>query len=145
LRVVPGAAAALQRLKDAGFTLIVVTNQPDVGRGTQTRECVEQMNAALASELPLDGFYVCFHDGARECACRKPKPGLLVEAASARNIDLTSSFMVGDRWRDVDAGAAAGCRTVLIDYGYRERGPDHAPDYRAKALADAVEWILNGM
>jgi histidinol-phosphate phosphatase family protein len=145
LRVVPGAAAALQRLKDAGFTLIVVTNQPDVGRGTQTRESVEQMNAALASELPLDGFYVCFHDGARECACRKPKPGLLVEAASARNIDLTSSFMVGDRWRDVDAGAAAGCRTVLIDYGYRERGPDHAPDYRAKALADAVEWILNGM
>ncbi len=142
LRIVPGAAAALRRLKDAGFLLIVVTNQPDVGRGTQSREAVDQLNSAVQAELPLDGFYVCFHDGADGCDCRKPKPGLLVRAARERNIDLRRSFMIGDRWRDIDAGASAGCGTVLINYHYDERAPDNAPDYRAESLSHAVNYIL---
>jgi len=135
-------AAALQRLKDAGFLLIAVTNQPDVGRGSQTREAVEAMNARVREALPVDDFYVCFHSGDEECDCRKPKPGLLLAAAADWNIDLERSFMVGDRWRDIDAGASAGCRTIWIDYGYTERGPLQNPDQRVESPADAFEWLL---
>jgi histidinol-phosphate phosphatase family protein len=141
-RIASGAAEALDRLKNAGFLLIVVTNQPDVGRGTQTREAVDELNAIVRTGLPVEDFYVCFHGGHEGCACRKPKPGLLLRAAAERNIDLRRSFLIGDRWRDVDAGAAAGCRTVLIDYDYDERPPENSPDYRAGSLTDAVEWIL---
>jgi histidinol-phosphate phosphatase family protein len=142
LRIIPDAAAALRRLKQAGFLLIVVTNQPDVGRGTQTRGAVEEINAAIRAALPVDDFYVCFHDGNVGCDCRKPKPGLLLKAAAEWNIDVGQSFLVGDRWRDIDAGAAAGCRTVLIDYAYRERGPATNPAFCTESLTGAVEWIL---
>ena len=142
LKVVPDAAAALGRLKTAGFLLIVVTNQPEVARGTQSRDVVEAMNAAVAAELPLDGFFTCWHDDRDECSCRKPKPGLLEEAAGRLSIDLHRSFLVGDRWRDIDAGAAAGCRTVLIDHHYGERAPDHEPDHRSATLSEAADWIL---
>ncbi len=142
LRIIPEAADALRRLKDAGFLLIVVTNQPDVGRGVHSREAVEQLNAIVAAELPVDAFYVCFHDGADGCDCRKPKPGLLVDAARDWNIDLRHSFMIGDRWRDIDAGAVAGCRTVLIDYRYDEGPPANTPDYRAESLGQAVNYVL---
>jgi D-glycero-D-manno-heptose 1,7-bisphosphate phosphatase len=142
LKLVPDAAAALGRLKAAGFLLIVVTNQPEVARGTQSRAMVEAMNSAIAGELPLDGFFTCWHDDPDGCSCRKPKPGLLEEAAGRLGIDLGRSFLVGDRWRDVDAGAAAGCRTVLIEHHYQERAPDHAPDHRSATLAGAVDWIL---
>jgi D-glycero-D-manno-heptose 1,7-bisphosphate phosphatase len=132
----------LRRLKDAGFLLIVVSNQPDVARGAQSRQAVEELNTALRDALPVDDFYVCFHDSADECGCRKPNPGLLLAAAAERNIDLRRSFLIGDRWRDIDAGAAAGCRTVLIDYDYDERLSEHAPDFRTRSLSGAVEWIL---
>lgn len=142
MRLVPNAVDSLTRLKEAGFVLIVVTNQPDVARGTQTREGVEAIHTALAALLPVDEFCVCFHRDSDNCHCRKPKPGMLVEAAGRRGIDLAKSFMVGDRWRDVDAGAAAGCRTVLIDFQYPEREPDHRPDHRAASLVAATDWIL---
>jgi D-glycero-D-manno-heptose 1,7-bisphosphate phosphatase len=142
LRVVPDAAQALAQLKAAGFELIVVTNQPDVARGTQSRAAVEAMNAMLGAALPIDEFCVCFHGDADECNCRKPKPGLLEDAATRRGIDLRRSFMIGDRWRDIDAGAAAGCRTILIDRQYRERVPEHVPDCRVTSLSAAVSWIL---
>jgi D-glycero-D-manno-heptose 1,7-bisphosphate phosphatase len=140
----PDAPAALARLKAAGFLLVMVTNQPDVGRGITRREDVEQMHATLCAALPLDACVVCYHDDDAGCACRKPKPGMLHAAAAAHEIDLSQSFMVGDRWRDVDAGAAAGCRTVWIDRGYNERAPDHPPDARVATLAAAVDWILGG-
>jgi D-glycero-D-manno-heptose 1,7-bisphosphate phosphatase len=142
LRLAPDAAAALARLKAAGFLLIVVTNQPDVARGTQPKAAVEAMNRAIGAALPLDDFFTCWHDDGDSCACRKPKPGLLVDAASRHGIDLRRSFMVGDRWRDIDAGAAAGCRTILIDRGYRDRAPEVPPAHRATSLTDAVNWIL---
>jgi D-glycero-D-manno-heptose 1,7-bisphosphate phosphatase len=142
LRVAEGAAEALSRLKAADFLLIVVTNQPDVGRGTQTREAVEAMNRALAASLPLDEFVVCFHSGHEKCACRKPEPGMVLEAAARHAIDLTRSFLIGDRWRDIDCGHAARVRTVWIDRGYRERGPEHPPDHRCANLSEAVAWIL---
>jgi len=130
-------------LKAAGFLLIVVTNQPDVARGITRREDVEHMHPALRAALPLDGCVVCYHDDADACACRKPLPGMLLEAAAAHEIDLASSFMIGDRWRDVEAGGAAGCHTIWIDRGYREPAPRHTPDARVATLADAAEWIVS--
>jgi len=142
LQIVPDAADSLARLKAAGFLLIVVTNQPDVAKGKQSRQGVEAIHAVLRRELPLDEILTCWHDDADHCSCRKPKPGLLLEAAGRWGIRLRESFLVGDRWRDIDAGAAAGCRTVLIDRHYRERAPDHPPDFQGVSLAEATQWIL---
>ncbi len=141
LELVPHASESLRRLKEAGFALVVVTNQPDVARGVQSRTVVEQINAHLAAQLNLDDVRTCWHDDSAGCACRKPKPGLLVEASVVRGIDLTRSFMVGDRWRDIEAGRAAGCRTVLIDRHYSEQVP-YEPDIRVRDLPAAVDWIL---
>ena len=143
LEIYPDAADALHRLKQAGYLLIVVTNQPDIARGTQTRAVVDEINAAIGAALPVDEFVVCPHDNAANCACRKPKPGMVLEAAARHAVDLTASFLIGDRWRDIDCGAAAGVRTVLIDRGYRERMPEHAPDFVAESLSAAADWILN--
>ena len=142
LRIPPGTAEALGRLKGKGYLLIVVTNQPDVPRGKITREAVEEINQHLRAELRLDAVLTCYHDDADNCDCRKPKPGLLVQAARQYEIDLPSSYMVGDRWRDTDAGENAGCKTILIDKGYQEREPASAPDFRAHSLPEAVDWIL---
>ncbi|HEX5431504.1 MAG TPA: HAD family hydrolase [Bryobacteraceae bacterium] len=141
--IVPDAAACLRDLKDAGFSLIVVTNQPDVGRGLQHISVVEEMHRRLRKALPLDEVLVCFHDDAAHCACRKPRPGLLFEAQRKHELDLERSFLIGDRWKDVDAGNAAGCKTVLIDYQYRERGPATEPSIRVPSLRAAVDWITS--
>jgi D-glycero-D-manno-heptose 1,7-bisphosphate phosphatase len=140
--LVEGSGSCLASLKRAGFLLIVVTNQPDVRRGTTSREGVESINEWLTARLPLDDFFVCYHDEADNCACRKPHPGLLLEASARHNLDFRNSFLIGDRWRDVDAGAAAGCRTILIDHGYNERRPRAEPDVRVQSLSEAVDWIL---
>ena len=140
--ITDGAAQALAQLKQAGFLLLVVTNQPDVARGTATRSDVDEINRSLSEHLPLDGFFLCCHDDLDHCECRKPKPGLLFEAVAKHNIDLRGSFMIGDRWRDIDAGHAAGCSTILIDYGYAERGPTSVPDATVTSLQQAVSWIL---
>jgi len=135
-------AEACAQLKQAGYRLVVVTNQPDVGRGTQSRETVEAMHAKLARELPLDRIEVCYDaDDAVNSGRRKPQPGMILDAACVLGIDLARSLMVGDRWRDVDCGANAGCRTVFIDQGYAEELRQQ-PDCRAKDLADAAQWIL---
>jgi D-glycero-D-manno-heptose 1,7-bisphosphate phosphatase len=138
----PGTKTALSRLKDRGFALIAITNQPDVRRGNTSLAMVEQVHRYLADSLPLDDIFVCCHDDKDNCHCRKPRPGLILEAARKYNVSLPASFMVGDRWRDVDAGAAAGCKTVLIDYGYGERPPKHRPDTSVTSLREAVDWIL---
>jgi D-glycero-D-manno-heptose 1,7-bisphosphate phosphatase len=141
VEVLPDARDALLRLRDAGYMLIVVTNQPDVARGTQERAEVEQINERLANELAIDDFFVCYHDDAEACNCRKPEPGGLVEAAQRHQVDLASSYMVGDRWRDVEAGQRAGCTPFFIDYGYAERQP--APPFeRVGSLAEAAERIM---
>jgi D-glycero-D-manno-heptose 1,7-bisphosphate phosphatase len=142
LELLPGVPQALARLAAAGFALVVVTNQPDVARGTQTRAAVEAINARLLDELPLLDVFTCFHDGPDGCACRKPRPGLLLEAAARYGLDLGCSFLVGDRWSDVVAGQAAGCRAVLIDTPHS--GPERCrPDHRAADLGAAADWILS--
>src|SRR3989338_8918354 len=111
LEILPGVPEALALLRAEGFRLVVVTNQPDVARGTQTRKTGELLHAALLARLPLDEFRVCYHDDADHCACLKPAPGLLLQAAQELELDLASCFMVGDRWRDIEAGRRAGCTT----------------------------------
>ena len=140
--LLPGAAAAAASLRAAGFLVVVVTNQPDVATGVQRRDVVEAMHERLRAGGLCDDIKACYHTDADGCECRKPRPGMLLEAARQWQIDLPSSFMVGDRWRDVAAGKAAGCITYFIDCGYRERQPDR-PDAVVASLADAARRILD--
>ena len=142
VEILPGVAEACLRLQDAGLLLIGATNQPDVVRGNQTRAEVLRINQRILESLPpLLEIRTCFHDNADACACRKPRPGLLVEAAKDHDIDLGRSFMVGDRWSDVAAGAAAGCLTFLISAPYNER-ERCSPDYDVADLEDAAGRIV---
>jgi D-glycero-D-manno-heptose 1,7-bisphosphate phosphatase len=141
--VYPEAAACLARLKAAGFQLIVVTNQPDVGAGKVSCETVTQMHAELAAKLPIDDIKVCFHTRDQRCTCRKPLPGMLIEAAAERAIDLPASIMVGDRASDIDAGQAAGCRTAFIDHGYAAELKPQSADFVGSSLSEVTEWILS--
>jgi D-glycero-D-manno-heptose 1,7-bisphosphate phosphatase len=143
LKIVSDAPIVLNSMKEAGFLLVVVTNQPDVARGVTSRDTIEKIHSVLRAELPLDDIFVCFHDDSDDCGCRKPRPGLLYEAAEKYDIDLPASYLIGDRWRDVEAGATAGCATVLIDYGYLERGSPQSPNARVLSLREAAEWIFN--
>lgn len=144
LEILPGVAAACRVMADAGLLLIGVTNQPDVARGSRTTADIRAINDSLRRRLRLDDIRVCPHDDGHDCDCRKPRPGMLVEAARDFDIDLITSIMVGDRWRDIEAGKAAGCRTVFIDYGYTERRPDGA-NFECNGLPDAVPWILKAI
>lgn len=141
LVIIPGVAEALSKLHDAGFLLIVVTNQPDVSRGTVSMDTVEEINAALAKELPIDEFRTCYHDSGDGCACRKPRPGMLTDAAETYGLILKDCHMVGDRWRDIEAGQQAGCKTYFIDYGYDEKQPESC-DHRVGSLLEATNIIL---
>jgi D-glycero-D-manno-heptose 1,7-bisphosphate phosphatase len=133
-RILPGVPEAARRLKDAGFVLIVAT-------GRTTKAVMEAMHAEIRRLMPIDDFAICFHTDADHCACRKPKPGLLLNAAAKHGIDLSASTMVGDRWRDVLAGQAAGCRTVMVDHGYAQDRPS-VPDRTVMSLAEASTVIL---
>ncbi len=141
LEILPAVSAALAQLQAVGFRLIVVTNQPDVARGTQTRERVESLHAALQAQLPLDEIRACYHDDNDRCNCRKPAPGMLLAAAQEQNLDLAASFMVGDRWRDIEAGQRAGCTSLFVDYNYAESRPT-PPYVRVRSLIEAADWIL---
>jgi D-glycero-D-manno-heptose 1,7-bisphosphate phosphatase len=143
----PDAAAGCARLKAAGFVLVLATNQPDVARGTQRREIIEAMHARLHDLIPdLDRIEVSYAPGQGiahpEDYRRKPKPGMLTDAAQALGLDLARSWMIGDRAGDVDAGHAAGCRTIFIDHGYAEKAAEKAPHYTVKNFTDAVGIIL---
>jgi D-glycero-D-manno-heptose 1,7-bisphosphate phosphatase len=141
LQVLPGVAEGLDLLVAEGLLRIVVTNQPDVARGTQTMEAVEAINDRLMRELPLDAIFTCYHQDADGCDCRKPRAGLLARAADAHGVDLARSFMVGDRWSDVAAGQAAGCTTFLLETPYSQ---SHrcAPDFQAPDLLHAAQRIV---
>jgi len=141
LEVLPGVPQALASLKAAGFLLVVVTNQPDVARGTQTREAVEEMNDTLRRSLPLDAVKVCYHDDRDHCDCRKPSPGMLLEAARELDADLGRCYMVGDRWKDIEAGQRAGTTSILVECGYPEKGPGR-PAATVRSLKEAADWII---
>jgi len=145
LTLLPGVVEGCARLKAAGYALVVATNQPDVGRGTQSREVVEAIHARLGALLPVERIEVSYDTGGEEppSPYRKPAPGMLLRAARELGLDLARSWMVGDRWRDVDCGRSAGCRTVFIDCGYQERLRAR-PDFTVRDFATAVDVILKG-
>ncbi len=139
--LIDGVAEACTLLKNAGFLLVVVTNQPDVATGKQSKEVVEQMHKYIQLKLGLDDIQVCFHTDETNCACRKPKPGMLYAAAKTHNIDLKQSFIVGDRWRDVEAGLNSGVTPIFINYNYSEKQPT-GQAITVNSLKEAAHWIL---
>lgn len=142
VEVLSGVKEALRDLSDSGYLLLVVTNQPDIARGTLDAQSAASINDLLISELPIDKIYVCPHDSRDGCLCRKPQPGLILQAAKDFNVDLSTSYVVGDRWRDIEAGKAAGCRTYFVDYSYQERRPEK-PDFVVHSLSEAAASILS--
>lgn len=140
MRLVSGVAAACQRLHELGYVLVVVTNQPDIARGTQSREEVERMHVLLRKLLPLDEIVLCPHDDVDDCPCRKPRPGMLLDAARRLGLDLSRSFCIGDRWRDIEAARRAGVEAIYVERHYGER---QAVGARAvvSSLARAVPFI----
>ncbi len=164
LRLIPGAAAAVRRLNEAGCRVVIVTNQSGVARGYFPESLVAETHDLLARMLAregarIDGFYYCPHHPyagssayTMQCDCRKPATGLLDRAARELDIELRSSFMVGDKWSDVELGRRAGCRSILVRTGFGQDDPGNLrprhladPDFTAHDLADAVEWILGRM
>ena len=142
-RLFPGVPEACRALKKAGYALVVVTNQPDVGRGALAEAAVEAMHARLRALVPeIDRIEVCYDPGLGESSRRrKPEPGMLLDAAAVLGLDLSRSWMVGDRWRDVECGRRAGVRTVFIDWGYAEP-LEGKPDFTVKSFAEAAAAIL---
>jgi D-glycero-D-manno-heptose 1,7-bisphosphate phosphatase len=142
-RLYESARENLERLRDAGFALVVVTNQPDVGSGIVPQSLVETMHRRLCAELPIDAVKVCYHTRADDCSCRKPRPGMLIEAARQLGVSCDRSFMIGDRASDVAAGNAVGCRTIFIDLGYAAETKPVDATLTVKSLREATDVILS--
>lgn len=140
VEILAGVQESITLLTQSNFEIVVVTNQPDVARGVATQESVETINAFLSNKLGICHFYTCFHDDSDGCDCRKPRPGLLLSAARDLNLDLHTSFMVGDRWRDIASGQTAGCKCFFIDYGYVEK-PPALPYVKVASLIEAARYI----
>ena len=139
--VLPDAPPAVEALRRADLLAVVVTNQPDIARGALAPAELRRMHHRLLRAVPLDAIYTCPHDDADGCQCRKPKPGLLVRAAEELQISLKDSWMVGDSWKDIEAGKAAGCTTLLVEpAGAAPAGI--AADSVVSGLAVAAEVIL---
>lgn len=155
LRLYPQTLEAVRMINDAGMKAVVVTNQSGVARGYFTEEFVrsvhERINELLrAGGARIDGFYVCPHHPVygngiykQDCACRKPKPGLLLRAAAELNIDLSRSYMIGDMLKDVEAGKTAGAKSILVRTGYGSNiVRTDMPAFIAEDILEAVRWIM---
>jgi D-glycero-D-manno-heptose 1,7-bisphosphate phosphatase len=139
--ILPGVVESINAFRDAGLVSVVVTNQPDIARGHSTTGEVDAINAEVGRATGIDLMVVCPHDDADCCACRKPSPGMIVDTAASIGVDLRRSVMVGDRWRDIVAGQAAGVPTVFIDRDYDEPRPSN-PSLIVSDLSEATAWIL---
>ena len=137
LEIEADAPQALEMLKAAGYLLLVVTNQPDVRRGLMAAETLEAIHARLAAALPVDDIVACVHDNADDCACRKPKPGMILDLAERHGVDLSRSWMIGDQDRDVACGQAAGCATILLKKFYNS-GANSVPELGSGAVVETL-------
>jgi D-glycero-D-manno-heptose 1,7-bisphosphate phosphatase len=144
LEILPGALTSLLQLAHSGYVLIGITNQPDVARGIQSRQIVESFNAFILSKLPVHEIFVCYHDNTDNCDCRKPKPGLILQAAKKYSLDLSHSWMIGDRWKDIAAGQAAGLKTIFVDYHYAEAYKGLPADFTVEDTSFLADIILKG-
>ena len=140
LEILPGVKESITRLKKLNFICLVVTNQPDVPRGKISKSNVIKMNNFLKKEIEFDDIFVCYHDDKDNCNCRKPKPGLLLQASKKWNVDFKKSFMIGDRWREIDAGKNLGCKTIFLDYNYKDIKPKNH-DFVTDTLLNATYII----
>ena len=133
-----GIKEVVQHLKERGFKVFIVSNQPDLARGEITQDVLDTMTQKVKSEIPIDDIYICPHDDHHKCSCRKPRPGMLIEAAKVWNIDLVTSFLIGDTWKDMEAGKSAGCKTILLDAPYNQ---DVQSDFRVKSVSEFIDII----
>ena len=141
VQFLPGVREATERLRLEGFKLIIVTNQPDVSTGKQQLEVVELMHNLILETLYIDSIRVCYHVDVDDCLCRKPKPGMFLDAMKEFSLDLSHSYMVGDRWRDIEAGNKANCKTILVDSDYQEKKAQD-PWAKVSSLLEASDLIL---
>lgn len=138
----PGVEEACLKLKQFDYLTIIVTNQPDVARGWVKSESVELINKRIMELLPIDDIKICFHTNSDNCLCRKPLPGMLIDAALHWGIDLMQSYMIGDRYGDISAGVNAGCKTILVGPGDAQ-GNHPDPDHVVDSLLEGVAIILS--
>ena len=141
LKILPGVKKAITELHKSGWFIIVMTNQPDVVRGKAKLADIELINRYLQKQLSINALYTCYHDTIDQCDCRKPSPGFFFKAKKTYKINLKKSFMIGDRWSDIEAGRKAGCKTFFIDYNYAEKQPKEY-NYKVKSLLEATKIIL---
>lgn len=137
VEILPGVREAIDILFLNNYLPVVITNQPDISRGTRKLCDVQSINDYIGRETGVSNFYICPHDELDQCSCRKPKPGLIEVAVAELEIDLSKSFLVGDRWRDIEAGQSAGLPSFFIDYSYHESQPK-LPFTRVTSLLEAV-------
>ncbi len=140
LEILPGVFEGIELLKHSGFKLIVITNQPDVARGTSKKETVDEINNKILETLKVDEIISCFHDDIDNCDCRKPKPGMILQAVKKWNIDLSLSYLIGDRWRDIQTAKNIGLNSILIKYNYDEKKIN--ADFECYNLEEAANFIL---
>jgi D-glycero-D-manno-heptose 1,7-bisphosphate phosphatase len=140
LEIIPGVYEGLQLLKHSGFKLIVISNQPDVSRGTLKIESVNEINNSIIEQLKIDEVICCFHDDIDNCDCRKPKTGMILEALKKWDIDLSLSYLIGDRWRDIETAKNIGVPSILINYDYDEKKV--SADFECSNLEEAANFIL---
>lgn len=141
-KLVPGIKKPLEELISMGYYLFIVSNQPDISRGYIEESTTEKINTILYESFPVRDILVCPHDDHHQCQCRKPKPGMLIELSKKWDIDLERSFLIGDNWKDMDAGKAAGCMTILLDKPYNK---EVKGDHRVRNLNEAVDIINSGV
>jgi D-glycero-D-manno-heptose 1,7-bisphosphate phosphatase len=139
-KLLEGISDVLIQLKKEGYLNIIITNQPDIARGLMQWEELDRMHKFIKERLPVDDIFVCPHDDKNNCPCRKPKPGMFFEAAEKWGIDLGASFIIGDSWKDIEAGKAAGCKTIIIDAEYNRK---IKTNFRIYDIRSAVGVILN--
>lgn len=144
VKIYEDVESSLIELRNAGYILVIVTNQPDVARGATNKKTVIEINNFIARLLKIQYVSICFHDDKHICHCRKPKPGMLYDFSKRLGLDLSRSFMVGDRWRDIDAGNAAGCTSIFIDRGYQEALSSN-PSFIVKNMYEVVQIIKKGV
>jgi D-glycero-D-manno-heptose 1,7-bisphosphate phosphatase len=140
LEILEGVYEGVELLKHSGYRLIVITNQPDVSRGLTTIEKVNEINNSIIQLLNVDEIMCCFHDDNENCECRKPKPGMILEAVKKWNIDLSVSYLIGDRWRDIQTAKNIGITSILIKYDYDEKKIN--ADFECNNLEEAANYIL---
>ncbi|HDQ03827.1 MAG TPA: HAD family hydrolase [Deltaproteobacteria bacterium] len=166
LKIIPASFEAIRLINDAGIKTVVITNQAGVARGLFSEEFVNEVNknmriALLRKGAVIDGFYYCPHHPTegkepyrQNCDCRKPAAGMLLRAADDLNIDLARSYIIGDRYNDMEAGRSVGAKCILVKTGFgqsllQDDGPDrpapnNQPDFIAADILEAVKWILKG-